>query len=355
MPNLIERAISTAAYGAAQTARVGWYTAQYISTRHAAGPITAPGEVPRPYRAARPGAGVVQKAFFDLLAREGRDIAAGRYRLPRSHRQLPNPFHLLAQAGEYRREVGRISRRVFDKGGAMEVRTRKEIGYPPYYLQNFHFQSDGWLSAESARIYDTQVETLFTGAADTMRRRALPMLLDEIDRIDGQGRRPLVADIACGTGRLLADLLDNRRGIDAIALDLSGAYLDQAQRHVGRERARFIKANAESLPFEDNSVDILYSVYLFHELPPKVRPVVAEEFARVLKPGGLYVHVDSAQYGDTGMDILLEGFPRAVHEPYYDHYCREDLPRLFGNEGFVEEDEEIAFLSKVSSFRCPAA
>ena len=46
-------------------------------------------------------------------------------------------------------------------------------GLPDYYRQNFHFQSDGWLSEHSAAIYDTQVEVLFTGAADVMRRRAL--------------------------------------------------------------------------------------------------------------------------------------------------------------------------------------
>ena len=45
-------------------------------------------------------------------------------------------------------------------------------GLPDYYRQNFHFQSDGWLSEHSAAIYDTQVEVLFTGAADVMRRRA---------------------------------------------------------------------------------------------------------------------------------------------------------------------------------------
>ena len=46
--------------------------------------------------------------------------------------------------------------------------------YPAYYLQNFHYQTDGWLSKDSARLYDFQVETLFLGSADTRRRQALP-------------------------------------------------------------------------------------------------------------------------------------------------------------------------------------
>ena len=47
---------------------------------------------------------------------------------------------------------------------------------PDYYTQNFHYQSGGWLTEESARIYDVQVETLFFGAAGAMRRQAIPQL-----------------------------------------------------------------------------------------------------------------------------------------------------------------------------------
>jgi hypothetical protein len=47
-----------------------------------------------------------------------------------------------------------------------------------YYLQNFHFQSGGWLTEESANRYDTQVEVLFKGTANAMRRQALPPLAE---------------------------------------------------------------------------------------------------------------------------------------------------------------------------------
>lgn len=39
-------------------------------------------------------------------------------------------------------------------------------------------------------------------------------------------------------------------------------------------------------------------IYLFHELPPDVRTKVAQELARVVKPGGMVVVTDSAQMGD---------------------------------------------------------
>ena len=47
---------------------------------------------------------------------------------------------------------------------------------PSYYLQNFHYQSGGWLTEKSAELYDTQVENLFYGSANAIRRQALPQL-----------------------------------------------------------------------------------------------------------------------------------------------------------------------------------
>ena len=45
--------------------------------------------------------------------------------------------------------------------------------FPDYYLRNFHYQTGGYLSERSAKLYDQQVEVLFIGSADAMRRQAL--------------------------------------------------------------------------------------------------------------------------------------------------------------------------------------
>ena len=43
------------------------------------------------------------------------------------------------------------------------AKTNSTMRLPDYYLQNFHYQSDGYLIVESAQLYDYQVEVLFTG------------------------------------------------------------------------------------------------------------------------------------------------------------------------------------------------
>lgn len=351
----IERGVREARYRAAATAKVGWFSAFYVMGRHIVGPLTKPGEVPRASRTAAPSMTTMRRDFQRLFDDEWSDIEAGVYRMPREFRDTPDPFRSIANARDYLREARAVTRRANTPGGGTEVRNTAPDGLPTYYCQNFHFQSDGWLSERSAKIYDTQVEVLFTGAADAMRRRALSFIAGEVRRLERGGVAESdihFADVACGTGRLLSDVADNFPRLTISAVDLSEPYLREARAAArNAKHASFIGAPAENLPFADGSVDILTTVYLFHELPPKVRREVAAEIARVLKPGGMFVHLDSVQYGDTSMDALLESFPRAFHEPYYDSFCKEDLEKLFGEAGLEVEGTKLGFLSKALAFR----
>jgi ubiquinone/menaquinone biosynthesis C-methylase UbiE len=224
-------------------------------------------------------------------------------------------------------------------------------GLPRYYLQNFHFQTDGYLSDGSARLYDTQVEVLFNGTANAMRRQAL---VPVAQHLGGRDQRTLsLVDVACGTGRYLRMLREAFPRLGLTGIDLSQAYLREARRHLGnRYRVGFVTGNAEDLPLPDASQDIVTSVFLFHELPPAVRRIVAAEFARVLKPGGILVFVDSLQIGDVdGYDRVLESFPGRFHEPYFDGYIRDDLDAIHGEVGLRAVSHTPAFLSKVSVYR----
>ena len=99
------------------------------------------------------------------------------------------------------------------------------------------------------------------------------------------------------------------------------------------------------------------SIFLFHELPPKVRRIVFHECARVVKPGGRLVLVDSLQRGDQpDYDGLLELFPQNYHEPYYASYLDEDFAALARDCGLHHVRDVNAFISKVMVFdKEPAA
>ncbi|MGF1650955.1 MAG: methyltransferase domain-containing protein [Hyphomicrobiaceae bacterium] len=281
----------------------------------------------------------------ELMRADAEAVGAGRYP-PTEIGPTPPLSHLGRVRAMLRDLPSALERRAAsDAGSARQLADHGEL--PDYFTQDFHFQTGGYLTEDSARLYDVQVETLFYGSASLMRRAALGPILDAVD---GRDQRTLaLADIACGTGRLLREI---RRALPAIRLtgvDLSAAYLDEAARHMGTLRqADWRAGNAEAIPLEDASQDIVVSVFLFHELPPQVRRTVASEFARILKPGGRLVFVDSLQMGDRpGWDGMLEAFPVRFHEPYYRHYAIDDLDAVFADAGLDAVETRLAFLSKI--------
>jgi hypothetical protein len=42
-----------------------------------------------------------------------------------------------------------------------------------YYQNDFHFQTDGWFSSKSAKVYEIVTESLFLGCQDAMQRSTL--------------------------------------------------------------------------------------------------------------------------------------------------------------------------------------
>jgi len=210
------------------------------------------------------------------------------------------------------------------------------------------------MTDESARRYDTQVEVFFSGTANAMRRQALPALREVFAGRDQRGLRLL--DVGSGTGRFIDSVKQAWPLLPVTGIDLSEAYTKEARRYLNRwSRRQLIVANAEAIPVAGASQDAVTSIFLFHELPPKVRRGVFGEFARVLRPGGRLVVVDALQIGDDpAYDGMLERFPRKFHEPYFSSYVIEDFGELARTHGLTHARDVRAFVSKVMVFDKPS-
>ena len=334
------------AYDVGQAARVAWFYANAELAGRFAPPIVEPAEI----EGALPTYRQMMADLYELFRRDRANIEAGYYRLP--HDLFGSPRAALAQSIRFLSDLGRIDRRRRERIHD-EVRGEGGHRYPDYYAQNFHYQTDGYLSDHSAALYDFQVEVLFKGSADAMRRQALLPIVEFLRGRPIRAQRLL--DVACGTGRFLAFVKQNYPRLPVVGVDLSPAYLRQARRDLDAwSWADLALGAAEALPFPDGSFDLVSCVYLFHELPRAVRVRAAAEFARVLRPGGRLVLVDSFQRGDEpGLDGLLELFPLAYHEPYFDDYVRHDLRALFQDVGLRPIAAERAHMSKIMTFDKP--
>jgi ubiquinone/menaquinone biosynthesis C-methylase UbiE len=352
MSTPLSRLATRVAYGATQLPRVAWYVGHGFAMRYIADEVRRrEGEAARPR--AKTDAPVPDRSrlYADMARLFQQDLAnveAGIYPLPAD--RDGSLATLLRRSRLFFEDLPEIHRRrtAGDHSEVLNEETRARR--PDYYLQNFHFQTGGWLTEDSAERYDTQVEVLFNGTANAIRRQAL-VPLHEI--FAGRDQRRLrLLDVGTGTARFLDFVKQAWPRLPVLGLDLSEAYLREARHHL-RRRARlgFIVGNGESIPLADASQDAVTSIFTFHELPPEVRRTVIRECARVLKPGGRLVIVDSLQRGDEpDYDGLLELFPQNFHEPYYTSYLAEDFPAIARASGLVHVRDVPALVSKVMVF-----
>jgi ubiquinone/menaquinone biosynthesis C-methylase UbiE len=282
------------AYGVTQLPRVAWYLGHGLALRRLA-------EAARQSNGAKarrrihtnapvPDRSRLYADMARLFLQDVANVESGIYPLPADHDgslvTLINRSRLFFEdlPEIHRRRERRANNEIFNK----DTRGTR----PRYYLQNFHFQSGGWLTDESAERYDTQVEVLLNGTANAMRRQALPQLHETFAGRDQRQLRLL--DIGSGTGRFLGFVKQTWPRLHVVGLDMSDAYVRHAKRHLRhRSRTSFVVGKAEAIPLADNSQDAVTSIFLFHELPPRVRRSALRECARVLKPGGRLILLDS--------------------------------------------------------------
>ena len=226
-----------------------------------------------------------------------------------------------------------------------------KVGYPDYYLQNFHHQTDGYLSDMSANLYDLQLDLFFLGTADAMRRRILAPLKQGLQAFSDVPLQQIrVLDVACGTGRTLRMIRGTLPKASLFGTDLSPAYLRKANQMLSEipgELPQLVQANAEELPYIDNYFHVLTSVFLFHELPATARQNVIDEAFRVLQPGGVLVICDSMQANDSPeFEIIMKKFSAFFHEPYYSNYIQDNIHQRLEKGGFTNISIENHFISK---------
>jgi ubiquinone/menaquinone biosynthesis C-methylase UbiE len=130
-------------------------------------------------------------------------------------------------------------------------------------------------------------------------------------------------DVGCGTGALAERLA--ARGYEMVGIDPSEGMLD-----VLRERCpavRAIKASGTSLPFEDDSFDLVLTVATLHHIadPGAVRQTLAE-MVRVSRP--------------SGRVLIWDHNPR---NPYWGRLMAR-VPQDTGEERLIGEAELISGL-----------
>jgi len=114
-----------------------------------------------------------------------------------------------------------------------------------------------------------------------------------------------ILDIACGAGQTAIPMA--RAGAKVIGIDLAANQIEQARARAEAENldVRFDVGDAEMLPYEDASFDVVFSLIgaMFAPRPD----LVAAELKRVCRPGGKIIMGNWTPSGFVGQMFKLHG------------------------------------------------
>lgn len=163
-----------------------------------------------------------------------------------------------------------------------------------------------------------------------------------------------ILDIGCTVGHNAVPLAQAYPEAEVIAIDVARPSLRYAHaraKALGVNNIQFVQANAEDLSdYSDQSFDLITTSMFLHETSHQAMPKILKNINRLLKPGGLMLHLEQPQY--EGMD-LYQQFIRDWdsffnNEPYWGPMHDLDLSAMFTQCGFNGEDMfEIGLVSLV--------
>jgi demethylmenaquinone methyltransferase/2-methoxy-6-polyprenyl-1,4-benzoquinol methylase len=158
-------------------------------------------------------------------------------------------------------------------------------------------------------------------------------------------RGGLWMDVCSGTGELAQALARSRDDVRMLALDFSLPMLEKAREKKGLETIFFSLGDVTRLPFADNTFDLLSISFATRNLNPNPDYILSclQEFCRVLKPGGVFLNLETSQPRSRILQKLFHIYIGLVVKPvgYFISgsragykYLAHTIPRFYGADDF---------------------
>jgi SAM-dependent methyltransferase len=154
-----------------------------------------------------------------------------------------------------------------------------------------------------------------------------------------------ILDIGCGLGHNVLPIAAAFPDAEVVAVDVGAPMLRYGlarAKSLGIENVTFLQDDVSDLSrYEDESFDWIQSTMFLHETSYKTMPKIFAETRRLLKPGGIVLHVEQPQY-DKNMPL----FEQAMrdwdafynNEPFWTKMHEVDLDAWMAAAGFTPNE-----------------
>ena len=204
------------------------------------------------------------------------------------------------------------------------------VKYPMYFKEPLHGFQDGGMCKYQALYQSPSMRYIMRMFQGNPLYREVSMTKEInsfIETYSQQDKELVSLDIGCGTGDstlVLDECLCNFNNRHVIGVDLSANMISLAQLHETDNR-HFFRMDAGKLEIPSNSIDLITSFALFHEMPRKYSLRVLNECLRVLKPNGQLMVWDQLVTEESAKRQYCRGAPPI--EPFLLSYSKLNITK----------------------------
>ncbi|MCC5867231.1 MAG: class I SAM-dependent methyltransferase [Gammaproteobacteria bacterium] len=229
------------------------------------------------------------------------------------------------------------------------LRLKPDTKLPSYYTAldihlmpgNFHSEFGDQDVAQGA-VYELGT-AVFGGGMMLRRRGAVGLSMAHYLRIAHPQFVPQrILDLGCTVGNNTLPYVEVFPDAEVHGIDLSAPQLRfaHARAQACGATVHYSQQNAEQTDFPDGHFDLIVSSFFLHEISTASTRKVFREAWRLLRPGGLMLHMElpPASEADPYYNFYLDWDAYHNNEPHYAEFRRQDFAALCSEAGFEERN-----------------
>ena len=148
-----------------------------------------------------------------------------------------------------------------------------------------------------------------------------------------------ILDLGCGLGHSLLPVAQAFPDADVVGIEVAAPLLRFAHaraKSLGVDNITFVQANAEHVPEPDASFDLVFTTMFLHETSNSAIKNIINETHRLLRPGGLCIHLEQPQFeGLPPFEQFMRDWDALYNnEPFWTRMHEMDIDSLMENAGF---------------------